>query len=226
MSLCAAQFSEEKKCNLNRKSLFRQEEYWWEQSSGVSVRLDIVLFHLHHHLWCMCMYGQLIISQWINRSFPACRRDGFNHGCSSLHCDRWVTTYRIKQKIQLHMLCSTRPSPLEFSFGWNLLHFILDQLWRSLDAKSRTSVFLPTSTPHGIRTLFHIDYIWCHSERECGALGTRIRTTFNQISGWPPPLTSVRVPETLCTLWSLSNPVSVGLTQRWSGSSNPPMHSQ
>lgn len=173
----------------------------------------------------------------MNHSGKACRRNGFTHDRSSLHCDRWVSTYiglKKKKKDQITTStcsvasCGAAQYPHHWSVHWGEIYWIFFYPKPAVafaGNKVTNSVFLPTVAPHGIRTPFHIDYIWRHSTCMSVKLGhthTHIHTTFNQISGWPP--TSVHVSETLCTLWSLSNPVSVGLTQRWSGPWHPPKH--
>lgn len=91
--------------------------------------------------------------------------------------------------------------------------------------KATNIVFLPTATPHGTRTLYYIDYKLCHAT--CAVWVRHLERahthkTFNQIIRWP--LTSVHASETLCTLWSLSNPFSIGLTWRLPGPWHPPTH--
>lgn len=120
------------------------------------------------------------------------------------------------------MWCSTIRSPLQWPLSWNLWDFYLQPAVAFTGNKATNSVFLPAPTPHEIMALLRIDYILCQFTCAVWSLERTYTQHLNQITRWPP--TPVQVSETLCTLWSLSNPVRTGLTQRWSRPWHPPTH--
>lgn len=154
--------------------------------SFIFITICNVCGHILTGLW------QLIISQWMNHSGKACRRNGFTHDRSSLHCDRWVSTYiglKKKKKDQITTStcsvasCGAAQYPHHWSVHWGEIYWIFFYPKPAVafaGNKVTNSVFLPTVAPHGIRTPFHIDYIWRHSTCMSVKLGHTHTHTYTQ----------------------------------------------
>lgn len=117
------------------------------------------------------------------------------------------------------MWCGTIRSLLEWPLRWNLWDFYPQPAVAFTGNKAMNSIFLPTATPHGTRTLYRIDYRSCHTCAVWVWSLERARAhthTLPLIRLLVDLWLSVHVSETLCTLWTLSNPFNIGLTWRWS----------
>lgn len=127
-----------------------------------------------------------MISQWMNHSGPASERNSFTHDRSTLHCDGWVGTSRIKKKKKDQIAISTcsvascgavqYAPPVQWPLSWNLWDFYPQPAVAFTGNKAMNSVFLPTPTPHGITYRLHIVSFYMY--RVCVEPFRYIHTTF------------------------------------------------
>lgn len=107
----------------------------------------------------------------MNHSGPASKRNGFPHDHSTLHCDGWVGTSRIRQKKKDQSTISTCSvascGAVQYAPAWSDhwgeiygIFFYPQPAVAFSGNKATKGVSLPTVTPRGTRTPFLMDCIW------------------------------------------------------------------